>query len=202
MALDVTTAPTFEPVTLAEAKEAMNLSHGRHDSLITGLIVAARRFVETTLRQTLPTTTYTLYLDRWPSKRRYGESTASHGSILLPMPPAVSVTTVKYIDTDGNTATVSSSDYQVDTDSEPGRVKPAFDKTWPTTRGQFNAVTVQFVGGYATTAKVPDGIKTAIKMAVAHWHENREPVVIGTITAKLPLAVESLLWQHKISEYR
>lgn len=190
MALTVVTTATGDPVTYDEAKVYLRVDGDIEKPLVESLITAATEWAQVKTSRFFMRQTWDLNLDSFPAV------------IQIPQPPLISIVSIKYIDTDGNTATVSSSDYQVDTDSEPGRVKPAFDKTWPTTRGQFNAVTVQFVGGYATTAKVPDGIKTAIKMAVAHWHENREPVVVGTITAKVPLAVESLLWQHRVLEYR
>ncbi len=34
----------------------------------------------------------------------------------------------------------------------------------------------------------------AMRLIIAHFYSNREPVVIGTITSKLPFAAESLLW--------
>ena len=191
MALDVTTAPTFEPVTLSEAKEAMNLAHGRHDSLITGLIVAARRFVETTLRQTLPTTTYTLYLDRWPSKSRYGESVASHGSILLSMPPAVSVTTVKYIDTDGTQQTFASSKYTLDVKSYPARLALAWSESWPSIRAVVNAIEVEFVAGQAASA-IAATLKTGIRAIVQHLYDHPEVAVERSLSL-VPMGVMSLI---------
>jgi uncharacterized phage protein (predicted DNA packaging) len=45
-----------------------------------------------------------------------------------------------------------------------------------------------------TAAKVPVRMTQAALMLVAHWFANREAVVTGTITAQVPLAVESLLF--------
>jgi len=41
-------------------------------------------------------------------------------------------------------------------------------------------------------------VSVAMLLLIAHWYENREAVVVGTITATLPLAVQSLLQPHKI----
>jgi len=45
-----------------------------------------------------------------------------------------------------------------------------------------------------------DSIRAAMKLLVSHWYENREAVVVGTITSQLPLAVERLLWSHRVLE--
>ena len=73
------------------------------------------------------------------------------------------MTTLKYVDTSGTLQTlVQDTDYQVDADSEPGRLLPFPGKYWPPTRRQANAVQVTFVAGYGLAAAVPDTIVCAI----------------------------------------
>ncbi|YCH23153.1 head-tail connector protein [Pseudomonas sp. D1-3] len=48
-----------------------------------------------------------------------------------------------------------------------------------------------------TQMLVTKDVEQALLLLVGHWFNNREAVVIGTITSALPLAVESLLWQRK-----
>jgi len=38
-----------------------------------------------------------------------------------------------------------------------------------------------------------DTIRAAMLLLIAHWYENREAVVVGTITSELPMAVDALL---------
>jgi uncharacterized phage protein (predicted DNA packaging) len=40
-------------------------------------------------------------------------------------------------------------------------------------------------------------VQQAVLLLVGHWYANREAVVIGTITAEVPLAVDRLLWYRK-----
>ncbi|MBI6558125.1 head-tail connector protein [Pseudomonas syringae] len=40
----------------------------------------------------------------------------------------------------------------------------------------------------------PASFKAALLLLIGHSFANREAVVIGTITAELPMAVENLLW--------
>lgn len=45
--------------------------------------------------------------------------------------------------------------------------------------------------------KVPESIKIAIFMLVAHWYENRTPVAIGAISSPIALTVNSILAPHR-----
>lgn len=40
-------------------------------------------------------------------------------------------------------------------------------------------------------------IEQAALLLIGHWFVNREAVVVGSISANLPLAVESLLWNRR-----
>ncbi|SDO72583.1 Phage gp6-like head-tail connector protein [Halomonas shengliensis] len=42
-----------------------------------------------------------------------------------------------------------------------------------------------------------DDLTTAMLLLIGHWFENREAVVIGTITSELPLAVEALIAPYR-----
>jgi uncharacterized phiE125 gp8 family phage protein len=50
--------------------------------------------------------------------------------------------------------------------------------------------------GYANAAAVPEAIKTAIKMMVAHWYANRETVAAQQMTT-VPFAAEHLLMPYR-----
>lgn len=42
-----------------------------------------------------------------------------------------------------------------------------------------------------------DDVKQAILLLVGHWYANRESVVVGTISAEVPMGVPALLWTRK-----
>jgi len=57
-----------------------------------------------------------------------------------------------------------------------------------------NAVTVRFVAGYGDAGDVPQAIKQAILILIAHWYEQRDPVEAGNIAPiMVPLMVTTLL---------
>ena len=106
----VVTQPTAEPVSLAEAKLHLRVDGDDEDVLIALQIAAVRQQVELEARRTLVTQTLAARLEFWPLYDR----------LALPQPPLQSVTHIKYTDEDGVLQTVSSIDYVVYTDPEPG----------------------------------------------------------------------------------
>lgn len=188
MILRRTVDPVTEPVSLIEAKTHCRVDIDEDDTHFTNVLIpAARRYVESVSRRSFITQTWRLSLDDWP-----------HGDeIQLPRPPLVSVSSVVYKDQDGNSTTWASSNYIVDTDSEPGRVKLTYNNTWPS-ETLYPALPVQitYVAGYGDADDVPEEYKQAILLLIGHWYENRE--AIGTVGQPIALAVESLIWVDRV----
>jgi uncharacterized phiE125 gp8 family phage protein len=180
-------APAVEPVTKTEAKAQLRITHSDEDTIIDGLITAARHYSENYCQRVFITQTWDLFLDCFPAE------------IEIPFPPLQSVTHIKYIDTDGNEQTLSASNYTVDSSSFIGRIVPAYGESWPSIRYVPNAVNVRFVAGYGDAASdVPETIKLAMKMLIAHWYENRETVKVGTITKAIEFSYEALLDPYRV----
>lgn len=184
MIIKVITPPASEPVTLSEAKAQCRVDISTDDTLITSYISAARRLCERINWRAFMTQTLEVWFDAWPST----------DSIRLPRPPLQSVTYIKYYDEDSVVATLSSSTYFVDTISERGRIVLNTDQSWPSvTLRPANGVVVRYVAGWASAADVPETIKQAILLVVGHWYENREGVLIGSVSKSLEFSLESLL---------
>jgi uncharacterized phiE125 gp8 family phage protein len=146
MSLIVKTPATFLPLSLDEAKVHLRIEVDtiEDDSYITSLLNAATEHVEESTNFALARKTYQLFLDAFPGQDpRTGEAVIA----LLPV-PIISVDSIAYIDADGAAQVLVAADYQVDLNSEPGRIVPAYGETWPSTRQQPNAVTVEFRAGY------------------------------------------------------
>lgn len=139
MGLIQTIKPAAEPLAVAEAREHLNIDGTDSDDQITAMIKAARTYVDTVCRRQLVIATWKLTLDEFPDVIR--PST----------PPLVSVTSLQYLDSNGDTQSLTEdTDFQVDTASEPGRILPCWGEVWPTTRNDIDAVTLTYVCGYAT----------------------------------------------------
>lgn len=154
--LEVSTAPAVEPVCLDDLKAFLQYDDDDQDGLITSLGIAAREELERVTQLALITQTVKLYLPDFPGCE-----------IEIRKPPVSSITSVQYTDTDGDTQTVSSANYQLDSKSYPARLWPVRDQEWPNDVKQdtLNAVTVTFVAGYGDPEDVPERVKTAIKVA-------------------------------------
>lgn len=191
--LTLQTAPTHEPVTPAEVKKHVEVAvtDTNHDATLDLLLQAARQMVEDRTGRQLVTATWDLVLDHFPS---------ASDPIRLPKSPAVSVTSITYVDQDGDAQVWASDNYVVSTSREPAEIRCAYGEVYPVPRIQPDAVTVQFVAGYGDAEDVPAGIKALILLIVGHWFETREAVVTGTIATKIPLAADSLFEQYTVGE--
>lgn len=189
MALVLKTASLIEPVTLQEAKLFAQVTDTAEDSLLTSLIVGARTYAEQYTNRQFVTATWYLYLDGFPTV------------IQPPRPPLQTAGfSIKYIDTAGAEQTLSSSLYQVDVKSSPGRVAPAYAQVWPSVRTEtLNVVTVEFQAGYGAAASgVPFPVRQAIMLLVSDWFRYRQDAYDGRPFVKAPRAVDSLLSQYKV----
>ena len=185
----VVTAPAVEPITLAQAKAHLRVDDTSSDDLITALIVAARQYAEKYTNRAFITQTLRAYFDKFTPVIR------------LPRPVLQSVTSVKYIDTNGTEQTVSSSLYKVDVASEPSRVVPVFGEVWPSARYEINAVYVEYDAGYGDAGTdVPQDIKQAMYLHIGHMFENREETTPVAIT-ELPMAYSALLSTYRLPSF-
>ena len=102
------------------------------------------------------------------------------------------------------TQTLAATEYQVDCEDpdSPARICPAYNKVWPSVRGDtYNSVVVTFAAGYGAAANVPVTYKHAILLLTQHWYENREPVNIGNIVNQLPFTIQSLMAAEAWGQY-
>lgn len=140
---------------LEDAKAELDMGDDESNNVrIARLIRAAVKQVETDARRVVMSQTLLYQADRFPCDE-----------IELRRVPVSAVSHVKYY-TGGNLTTLSSALYETDLVSEPARIRPVWNETWPCTDCRLNAVQVQFVCGYATAAAVPEYLKHVILSVV------------------------------------
>jgi len=188
MGWKVTSAPAVEPILTAAMKTYLKVDTTADDDLIGELITAAREYVEAYLGQALITQTIQEKWDTVPPVINGKEPTLE-----LTVHPVQSVTSITYVDTDGNTQTLDSGNYDVDTHRDVARIRIGYGESWPSLRSEINALTVTYVAGYgATAATVPAYLVQAIRLIVADMYDNRTDYVKG-----LPTAAERLMDRAK-----
>ncbi|MBK5910058.1 hypothetical protein CCR85_00935 [Rhodothalassium salexigens] len=128
------------------------------------LITQATEALERHLRRALIEQRFRLRLGQWPL-----------GAVRLPRPPLIAVDTVTVTDAHGTEQPVDPALYHVDTDAEPGLLTPVRATALPAPQGPAGAVTLTFTAGYgAGWNQVPDDLRGAIVMTVAHWYDRRD----------------------------
>lgn len=196
MVIKLITAPTAEPLTLAEAKEHLRIDADitvDDNYISTVLIPAAREYCEGFQNRAYIAQTWELWLDAWPDK----------DYIKILRPPLQSITSVKYYGTDNTEYTMATADYFVDTKSEPGRLVLAYGKSWPsTTLRPTNGVCITFKAGYGDAAStVPKAVGQAMRLLLGYWFENREAVAFGVVSKEIEFSVHNLLWLDRVVNF-
>lgn len=189
----IVTAPTVEPVSLAEMRQDLKFEavDAGEDTLISACITAARETIEAITGRKLISQQWKAVFDAYPA-----------GSELkLPFAPVITVDEVKTTDRAGAAAVFASSNYIVDAVSVPPRVVLKSTSTWPAPAAGLqdaNAVEVKFTCGYGTAAtSVPGPLKQAVMRLAAHLYVNREPVAPGSM-AEMPYGIIGLVGTYRV----
>lgn len=194
MRLTLNTAPTSEPVAVEDLQAHSVIATGTDDDLISDMIATAREQIEDETGRALMTQTWVLKLDGFPDE----------DVIYMPRPPLASVTSIAYVDTNGDSQTWSSAEYDVDISSKvrKGRITPAYGYSWPSTRDEMGSVTITYVAGYGAASAVPRQLKQALMLLVGAMYEHREASEYtsgGLVTAvKGPTAYDRLIAKYMV----
>ena len=189
--LQLVTPPASEPVSLSDAKAWLRVDSDdtSQDAIIGYLITSARQRCERVSGLALLTQTWQLSLDRFPggyAGTLPGDPITAGGDywrlgldsdprvIRLPRPPLQSVSSVTYLDGTQTLQTLATSVYQVDANSEPARLLPAYGQYWPYAIAVLGSITVTYVAGYASTAVLPTEIVARLLAHIAYCYRNRE----------------------------
>lgn len=181
MTLIRTVEPAAEPVTLAEVKAYLRLDQSSEDDLLNGLIRAAREDVERSAGLALIRQSWRLALDDWPLE----------GCVTIPVYPVHEVTSVTVYGSQGEASVVNPSCYQADTTSHPARL---YISEAPEPLRAMNGVEIDFVAGFGEAAtEVPDLLRRAIILLVAHWYEFRSSFGPGDQPVSYPSGYDRMI---------
>lgn len=191
--LSVITPPSFEPITLTDAKQHLRYDYDNENALIETLIKAAREWVESYTGRALVEQTLEYAIDSYPDELR------------LPRPPIIEVESFKYTTADGTLTAIVADQYTLDVSAalQP-RIVPAYNVSWPATRSQPSSLRIRYKAGYAREGSptdhdtIPASLRAAIKLLVGHWFKNRESVVIGATANEVPIAAQALCDPYRV----
>jgi len=183
MGLVLTSAPAVEPVTVDEVKSFLRIDHDDENSLLASLITSSRLQIEAALDLALITQSWSWTFDSWPK-----------GNVLeLPIGFVRSVEAVRITARDGTVNEVSPDQFVL----EGGRIPPRLlskSGDWPKPGIPALGIEIAFTAGFGSEpSDVPEPIRQALLMLVAHWYEHRDPAEIGGAATRIPEAVSALL---------
>ena len=174
-----TVAPAELPLTIDELISHLNAT-GATESQRADMMAYLRSAVDQLdgdmglLNRALVTQTWQLKLDAFPSR----------GYFDLPLAPLQSVSSITYLDSNGDSQTLAASKYRVLNANDAmnrGRVELEYGENWPSTYSVQQAVTVTFVAGYGARNAVPHHTRHLILFAVKEAYDHRTPVEAQTM---------------------
>ena len=222
-ALTLTTAPSIEPVTTADALAFMRVDNQSDAALVAVLVAAACEVVELATGRALISQGWRLTLPNWQSgypenfaADYAGATIMSRTGVLSPYPvarrvsssviildksPLITVDTVKYYDSATETLTTfSAANYYALTTPEPGAVALKPTASWPDLYDRPDAVQINFTAGYGTTAaSVPANLRMAVMILAKHYYDGgRELVDVKQAVSEIPLGVRHVMESRKV----
>lgn len=184
MRLTLTTAPDATPVDLVSAKVHCRVEHDDDDTFIESLIGAAAQHIERILGRAVMPQEWLLELTAWQD------------AVVLPVEPVRSVV-VTYTDAAGDPQTLDAESYSLS-------AWPSMATEWrfvsgalrPELNDEVYPVRVAIEAGYVDADAVPEDLKVAVQMLVAHWYQHREAVASGSVT-EVPMGVSALIAPYR-----
>jgi uncharacterized phiE125 gp8 family phage protein len=178
--------PSAEPWSVAEAKDFLRVEHDDDDAVIAALIAAARGHVEALSRRALLVQRWRFVLDAWPAG----------GRVSLRMGPLRSVIAARVFDVTNNAHSIDVEIFVVDA---AANVIAAPCWALPLPGRSTAGIELDVELGYGANAgDVPDALRHAIRLLVAHWYENRGLAAVGATVAMLPAGVGALVATYRV----
>jgi uncharacterized phiE125 gp8 family phage protein len=167
-------------VDLTLAKAQLRVTHSDEDDLIEQYIASAKAWVERYTARLLAEDTV---IDTFTEFGDY---------LVLSRGPFVSLTTLAYVDGDGDDQELEGTRHR------DGRIYPP-SAGWPSYQ-TYSTITTTYLAGY-DVYDLPEELTQAQLLLIAHWYQNREAVAEGTFN-EIPLAVEALAGPFRLPTLR
>jgi uncharacterized phiE125 gp8 family phage protein len=192
-----------EPILLAEVVLNLGLQPDDGNSppgyvqgpRVLSLITTARRACEEELEMSLVAKTLEIAVPTFADC-----SLRSISGIELPWGPVRSIVSVNYVSTAGVDTVLAADQYRFSTYDTTAVLWPAYGASWPTARNDLDSVRVRYTAGYPVADSppqtVPEPIRQAMHLLIAHWFANRDAVDVDTL-AELPQGVCYLLGKYR-----
>jgi uncharacterized phiE125 gp8 family phage protein len=183
---ELVTGPTYEPISLSEAKAQLSIaaSDTSHDSTLNQMITEARQQWEH------DTDSITCF-QTWKVRLGYLED-----RFALPKQPVESITSITYFDGNNVSQTLTASLYQL----HVNEFRLAYQVTLPAVVDRWDAWTINYRVGYSADGlKVPAIAKRAMLLLIGNYFENRDMLMSEAYQSQK--SYESLVTKFMRSTY-
>ncbi|MCA0423657.1 MAG: head-tail connector protein [Proteobacteria bacterium] len=162
MSVTPLTPPADEPLSLAAARAWLRVDGEDEDALITALVAASRETVETLAGRRLMAQGWRITRDSWPED----------GCIRLPLGPVLALDAVRLIDAQGAAMPLPLAAFRLDGNRQPPLIETIAMVPAPVlARG---GIEIDVTCGFgANPDDVPEALRQAMRLLIAHWFENR-----------------------------
>jgi uncharacterized phiE125 gp8 family phage protein len=167
-------------ISLTNLKNYLRIDTNDDDTVLGHLLTSARQACEEYTGRLFGSGSVTFYLDS------FEDSSFIAG-------PVTAISSVTYYDVDNVLQTLSTARWYADLVSYPQRI--AFDAPPAVYLERFGQVIIATTAGHST---VPGPVLQAMRMLAAHFYDNRQAVITGTIATEMPLAVHALLAPYRV----
>lgn len=173
MSIVAVSGPSAEPISLAEAKLHCKVDSDltADDTLLSGLIIAARQHVEHYTHQVLVRQAFRGYLPNFQCR-------------IDLLHPLRSVSAINYLDTSNALQTLDTSVYVVDQAERPPCIYQAYSQVWPPTWPHPQAVKIDFVAGHVQPYTA--NASTDTLSAPSHGYSNGDLVRLSNSGGAVP----------------
>lgn len=181
-------APAVEPVSLAEAKAYLRVEHDDDDGVIAALVAGARVHVEAQTRRALIAQTWRLVRDAWPADGRIA---------VLPV-PLRELSAARVYRLDGSAQSIDVEAFVADAASAPA-VLSFGPGALPAPGRAAAGIEIDIDVGYGEAGSdVPEPLRQATRVLVAHWYENRGLIAVGGASGVLPESAAALIAPYRV----
>lgn len=181
MTVALLTPPVVEPLALAQVKQHLRVDHDHEDGLIAEILTAARQYAEHASGQRLIT-------QRW---RQYENALPASYCIVAKLAPVAAIETVTAFDAEGEPQVLAGDAVSLVRSTDPASIE--IDQSIDPVIAR-NGLEIDLITGYGDLGTdVPDIIKRAILLLVAHWYEFRGAISPQEQPVSLPPGFDALL---------
>lgn len=181
MAITRLSAPLAPVLAIADVKRHLRIEHDDDDTYLAELVFQSTDHLESVAGLRLMTQTWRQYLDEMPQSR----------SIRLTVQPVHSIAAMRVYDEAGDPQAVSPANLELDAVSSPPRL--VVHETVQTAK-PINGIEIDIVAGFGDTpADVPDSLRRALLLLVAHAYEFRGAVPVDQQPASEPHGFRTLI---------